>query len=145
MKKWELKKLIREEIQRLDEDGGSIDIIVNEIVSNKKYLYHCTTRQNAINILKHNYFRTSSGIINIKGLSTTSDFKYNWGNCEVKFVLNRDKLSKNYKLVDVDEKLGFDESEIKIVSNDGILNANKYIVDVIYKKGIESIKNSELK
>jgi hypothetical protein len=104
--------------------------IENEIIDNR--LYHVTSVKNAINILTHNYFRTSKGIINIRGLSTTYNINYNWGTSDVKFVLDYLKLKNDYELLYVDEELGFDEFEIKVVSDNIIPNARYYIKNIFY-------------
>lgn len=97
-------------------------------------LYHVTSKENAENILKHNYFRPSSGTIGIKGLSTTFDPNYNWGNAEVKFVLDYEKLKKDYPLFHINENLGIDEKEIKVTIDEPILDASKYIKHIICLK-----------
>jgi len=102
-----------------------------------KYVYHVTRLSSAKNILEHNYFRVSKGTIDLPGLSTTFNKNYNWGTKEVKFVLDLQKLRKDYDLYFVDEELnGLKENEIKICSKDGgpILNAKKYIIKIICEK-----------
>jgi len=103
----------------------------------KDELYHVTTYKNAINILKHRYFRPSPGIVGIKGLSTTTNPNYWWGSKEVRFVLDSKKLNRKYKLKKVEEPIGVKEDEVKIVTNDIIKNIEKYIIRVEYFKNRE--------
>lgn len=101
-------------------------------------LYHVTRYENAANILKHDYFRSSKGL-RFEGLSTTTNPNYWWGEKQVRFVLDRNKLEKDYDLIDEDEGLSYDtgekldESEVVVLSNKAIKNAKKYIKIVEYK------------
>lgn len=125
MKEW-FKIIIEEMISRKINKE-----IENKIMNNK--LYHVTDEKSAQNIMKHNYFRPSLGTIHIKGLSTTFDPNYVWGGGDIKFVLDYQKLKKDFKLLFIDENLGIDESEIKIIHDSPIMPANKYVTNVIYR------------
>ena len=102
------------------------DADIDKLISDNS-LYHATTKENAKNILKHDYFRTEAGITGIKGLSTTFDKGYRWGSNEALFMLDYEKLKRDFELIYVNEELGVDESGIKIVSTPPIMNAKKNI------------------
>jgi hypothetical protein len=116
-----------------------LDMFLEGVESDGVELYHATNYNAATNIIKHNYFRPSKGL-NLKGLSTTKDPNYNWGSVEVKFVLSRSELERDYDLVDEDEDLTYvdgshlNESEVVVLSDKAIMNADKYIIKVLYKE-----------
>ena len=98
-------------------------------------LYHYTNKESARNILQHNYFRTSPGVINLRGLSTTYNSKYKWGSAEICFELDSAVLFRDFTLMYVDEELPtkngkLQEFEVKIICDSAILNASNYILDV---------------
>lgn len=96
---------------------------------NSKVLYHVTNFESTQNILKHNYFRTSINTETGKrGLSTTTDKRYIWGQKEIRFILNTKKVKAKYKLLIVEPLKGIDdESEVLILKDGAITDANKYI------------------
>jgi len=110
----------------------SLSKIANFIKKSSNELYHVTKFKSALNIMKHDYFRRSKGTIGLYGLSTTTDKNYWWGSEEVRFVINKKKIGRDYKLQDVDEGLGVNESEVKVLSNKAIMNAHKYIDRIEY-------------
>jgi hypothetical protein len=106
-------------------------------------VYHCTNYEAAVNILNHDYFRSTKGKT-LKGLSTTTDKNYFWGSSDVRFVLDLDKLKKDYKIEETDEQLKsggnhLDESELVVVSDGAITSAHKYIIEIQHtpKKSLE--------
>jgi 2'-5' RNA ligase/GNAT superfamily N-acetyltransferase/predicted GIY-YIG superfamily endonuclease len=98
--------------------------------------YHVTRYENAANILEHNYFRTTTGQ-NVRGLSTTKDPNYWWGSKEVRFVLDKQKLSEKYELKSENETIYtegslLNENEVVVLFDSAILNARDYILRVDY-------------
>jgi hypothetical protein len=114
---------------------------LSEIVDKSaKVVYHCTSYEAGINILKHDYFRATKGK-HLTGLSTTTDKHYFWGRSEVRFVLDLAQLRRDYKVEETDEKITMndrgllDESELVVVSDSAITEAHKYIIKVEYTSG----------
>lgn len=100
-------------------------------------VYHVTNIDSAFNILTHDYFRTRiNSETNKQGLSTTFDKNYLWGGGAIRFVLDLNKLKKNYKTEKVNSIVGVDESEILILSDSPITHCHKYIkgIDILKKK-----------
>jgi len=111
------------------------------IVEAVNRLYHVTNYESATNILEHDYFRTTfGGISGIRGLSTTTDPTYFWGSKDVRFIIDRNLIGRDYNLVDVDEKLikasgkPLEEFEVVVEYDRAILNAHLYINKIeVYK------------
>lgn len=95
-------------------------------------LYHVTDFKSALNIMKHDYFRTSKNAETDKqGLSTTTDPLYFWNRKEARFILNTKKIKSKFKIRSIQPLKGIpNESEILILHDGPIKPAHMYI-DVI--------------
>lgn len=143
-----------------------IKSIINEIIKEGKQVgivYHFTTLNNAIMIVKSNHLKAYRATKNINGrtLSTSRDKNFSKrrgdqlsiSGADIAFVLDGNKLSNTYQVRPYDDtydatereyepedKLNFgdEQEEIwygkKIESDVGFKNFNKYVIKVIFTK-----------